>query len=115
MKARPIKTKHEIRGLLSDKTHAADPHDPGSKGDTPDPAGSGVTLRTFDGLPLVMTDADKKVANQTWDENRALAIAIQDAFTRTKTTNPDRFVLTWRMYPNQRVAAGTCGCGCGCG
>src|SRR5262249_24713713 len=59
-------------------------------------------------------------------QNRNLAAAIRAAFIAAGKPNDNpsdkiagpRFVLTWRMYPNDDNpnvhASGMCGCGCSC-
>jgi len=54
-------------------------------------------------------------------ENRSLAAAIKAVFQASKKPVDNgipRFVLTWRMYPNDASEAahteGMCGCGCSC-
>jgi hypothetical protein len=48
-------------------------------------------------------------------ENRKLTRLIREAFRRSKS-HPERFVLTWRMYPDKEnpTPEGSCGCGCSC-
>jgi hypothetical protein len=48
-------------------------------------------------------------------ENRRLTRLIREALKRSKS-HPERFVLTWRMYPDKDnpTPEGSCGCGCSC-
>jgi hypothetical protein len=48
-------------------------------------------------------------------ENRKLTRLIREALRRSKS-HPERFVLTWRMYPDKDnpTPEGSCGCGCSC-
>ncbi|MFL6797228.1 MAG: hypothetical protein ACJ8F3_07435 [Xanthobacteraceae bacterium] len=75
-------------------------------------------------LPGVKTDA--KHANATdkcgYQANRDLAALIRKAVREKKKAdkNGARFVLGWRLYPNQdhpdwkSKDVHSCGCGCGC-
>jgi hypothetical protein len=75
-------------------------------------------------LPGVQTDA--KHVNATdkcgYQANRDLAGLIRDAVRSKKNNDKDgaRFVLGWRLYPNEEHPSWkskdvhSCGCGCGC-
>jgi hypothetical protein len=75
-------------------------------------------------LPGVQTDARHAGATDKcgYQANRGLAKLIRDA-VRSKKKNDKhgaRFVLGWRLYPNQEHPSWnskdvhSCGCGCGC-
>jgi hypothetical protein len=60
-------------------------------------------------------DSDAFAREGAVAENRKLARAIREAVRRSKS-HPERFVLTWRMYPDKDSPTpdGSCGCGCSC-
>ena len=65
------------------------------------------------GLPDL--DADPLARDGADAENRKLTRCIREALKRAKS-HPERFVLTWRMYPDKDhpTPEGSCGCGCSC-
>lgn len=75
-------------------------------------------------LPGVQTDAAHAQATDKrgYQANRELAELIRKAVRATKKADKHgaRFVLGWRLYPNQQHPAWkddnehACGCGCGC-
>jgi hypothetical protein len=75
-------------------------------------------------LPGVKTDAGHAQATDTFGyaANRELAQMIRKALRAKKKAdkNGDRFVLGWRLYPNEAHPdwknndVHSCGCGCGC-
>lgn len=75
-------------------------------------------------LPGVKTDTlHREAADKgAYKANRQLARLISAAVRATKTTdkNGPRFVLGWRLYPNEGHPSWkskdvhACGCGCGC-
>jgi hypothetical protein len=75
-------------------------------------------------LPGVKTDAKHALATDKsgYAANRELARLISKAVRTTKIADKHgpRFVLGWRLYPNEQHPAWksndvhSCGCGCGC-
>jgi hypothetical protein len=75
-------------------------------------------------LPGVRTDAKHAQATNKcgYKENRELAKVIRKAVRAKKKADKhgERFILGWRLYPNENHPSWknkdvhSCGCGCGC-
>jgi hypothetical protein len=104
MRAKPRLTKDDLKKLRPKRLGG---------GQKPTPDSGHPDFDHHESPPKL--DSDPLARDGADEENRELAKAIRDALRTTKR-NPERFVLTWRMYPNKNrlPPEGRCGCGCSC-
>jgi hypothetical protein len=104
MRAKPRLTPADLKKLLPKSLGGDQPP-------TPDPGHPNLDHHD---RPREL-DSDAFARGGSVAENRRLAQAIRDTLSANKR-HPDRFVLTWRMYPHKDHVPpeGSCGCGCSC-
>src|SRR4029450_9469222 len=89
MRAKPRLTPTDLKKLLPTSLG-------GDQRPTPDPGHPDLDHHA----PLRELDSDAFARGGSVAENRRLAQAIRDTLSANKR-HPERFVLTWRMYPHK--------------